>query len=93
MYIFMMGLEQKRSQQRTEGKHTGVQALVHSSQEDEHHSTLHLDREAIAPAELKGILLCLSPDKELRLCFITALLLDCLSSVSAFLCSLKIIDY
>ena len=55
-------------------------------------SILHLMR-AMVPAELKDILLCISLEEELRLCFMAALLFDCLCSVPAFLCSLKIINY
>ena len=38
----------------------------------------------LVPEELSDILLCVSFEEELRLCFITALLFDCLFSVLAF---------
>ena len=64
-----------------------------SSQEGLHHYfILHLMR-AMVPVELKDILLRISLEEELRLCFMAALLFDCLCSVPAFLCSLKIINY
>ena len=89
----MKGLEQRRVQHRIGAKVDRVQALV----TDVRTVKLIIPSSTwvgdLAPAELRDLLLCLSLEEELGFCFITALLFDCLLSVPAFLCSLKIINY